>query len=206
MVLVVMADGAAEVAPTLPAEKLPVLEKIVSRYETLANKVGDKFGIPRGWLVAMIERESGGNARAYRLEKNGWTGIGLLQITSPGVKVGLSDVSLYDPETNLTCGAHYIAGLITRYGRDFPSVAAAFNAGSVLSSQQNPWGMVQTTGHVSEEVAALNSYLLMSSKSAADQAIAYQFSTHDLLGEDFDRVTLPDIEVIEESPETQKNT
>lgn len=206
MVLVVMADGAAEVAPTLPAEKLPVLERVVSRYEEIAERVSVKFGIPHGWILAHIERESGGNSRALRIESNGWIGVGLMQPTSPGVKVGYTNEQLYDPETNITCGARYLALLIGRYGRDFPKVSAAYNAGSVVESEHNPWGMVQTTGHVSEEVAALNSYLLMDQKRAADRALAYQFSTHDLLGEDFDRVTLPDIEVIEEAPETQKNT
>jgi len=166
--------------------QIPGMLSTIERWEPLAEKVSAVFGIPRGWVLAMIWRESGGNPRAFRREPNGWTGIGLLQPTHPAVKGGLTDAALFDPETNLLCGARQIAELRKRYGDDFPKVSAAYNFGHVEPSTANPWGMVQTAGHVSAEVAALNYYLLRDERLAADRAAALEFSSLDLLGPSFD--------------------
>jgi len=194
VVMIEESPGQAERAPMLAPElvegtsRIPGMLGVIERWEPLAEKVSAVFAIPRGWILAMIWRESGGNPRAFRREPNGWTGIGLLQPTSTGVKGGLSDEALYDPETNLLCGARYIALLMRRYGHDFPKVAAAFNHGHVEASTSNPWGMVQTAGHVSSEVAALNYYLLRDERMAAERAAALQFSAIDLLGPNFDSI------------------
>lgn len=202
-------DGAAEVAPMLAPElvagtdKIPGFAGVISRWEPLCNKVEVRFGLPHGYLLATVWRESGGDEKAFRREPNGWTGIGLTQPTSPGVKEGYSDHDLWDPEKNLSCGARYLAKQIARYGKDAPKVFAAYNAGSVVPTEANPWGMVQTAGHVSAEVAALNYYLMLDWKIAAEQAAALQFGELDLIGDDFDRVTLPDEdEVAEGAPPT----
>src|ERR1043166_5091458 len=191
-VVMVQAGDAAEVAPSLAPElvagtdKIPGFAGVIDRWEALCNKVELRFNLPHGWLLATVWRESGGRVRAFRVEKNGWTGIGLPQPTSPAVKRGYTDEELWDPEKNLSCGARYLAEQIKHYGRDFPKVAAAYNAGSVVPTTGNPWGMVQTDGHVSAEVAALNYYLMLDTRLAAERAAALQFSEIDLLGPDFD--------------------
>jgi soluble lytic murein transglycosylase-like protein len=159
-------------APVLAPADAKVLEAIEGKWGAICRAAAAKHGLPDGWLQAHIYRESGGNARAFRQERdqNGvaimrqgrpLTGIGLLQITSPELKSHWRDEQLYDPATNLDIGAAYMATLAKRYDFDFPKVAAAYNAGSVRVSSANPWGMVQTTGHVSSEVAALNTWLGM---------------------------------------------
>jgi hypothetical protein len=200
VVLVQMTPGDVEKPLLLAPElvegtgRIAGMLSVIERWEPLATKVADTFGLPVGWILAMIWRESGGNPRAFRKEPNGWTGIGLLQLTHPGVKAGLTDAALYDPETNLLSGARHILRLVARYGWDFPMVSAAYNAGSVRASTENPWGMVQTGGHVSAEVSALNYYLLRGERLAAERAAAVQFSTAELLGEGFDRPAMaPDI-------------
>lgn len=177
LVMVQMTPDAAEVAPSLGPVLAPSMERVIARWEMLCNDTGDRFGVSRGWLLAMVWRESGGNPRAFNPDG----GRGLLQITSAALKAGRTDEQLFDPGTNVGIGARYVADLMRRYGRDFPRVAAAFNAGSVRESERNPWGMVQTTGHVSAEVAALNYYLMRDEKLAAERAAAYRFSFLDLV-------------------------
>lgn len=190
--MVLPAPDAVERPPILAAEYRPAMDRTVKLWEPLAQEISAAYGVPDGWLLAMIHRESKGNPMAFRREANGWTGIGLLQITHPSLKGNRSDGELYAPRVNLAIGARYAATLIAKYGAKAPEVFAAYNAGSVRESNQNPWGMVQTTGHVSEEVAALNYYLLRSSEHEAARAAALQFSTRELLGEDFGRPELPE--------------
>lgn len=151
----------AEYAPTLLEPERKRMADIERDWGSLCREKGQPLGIPDGWLQAMIYRESGGNKKAFRREPNGWTGIGLLQITSPALKKGKSDDQVFIPAVNIELGAAYVAYQISRYGKDFPKVAAAFNAGSVRETNANPWGMVHTTGHVMAEVRALNSWTAM---------------------------------------------
>jgi hypothetical protein len=142
------------------------METIERDWGPLCRERGHDFGIPDGWLQAMIFRESGGDQSAYRREpprKDGsvWTGVGLLQITHPALKAGRSDAEVFIPAVNIKIGAAFIGGLVQRYGKDFPKVAAAFNAGSLQETNANPWGMVSTGDHISVEVAALNTWVKM---------------------------------------------
>lgn len=160
MVLIAEPPAYVERAITLTEQQVKLLLKIEADWGDTCRQVGGPLGIPDGWLQAMIYRESGGNRRAFRKEPNGWTGVGLLQITHPALKAGRTDAEVFIPTVNLGIGARYLQGLITKYGHDFPKVSAAYNAGSVRDSEKNPWGMVMTDGHVTAEVAALNSWLL----------------------------------------------
>jgi hypothetical protein len=174
-------DGGPEFVPTLRGENAKSLDRVIDRWTLLAEDVATRWSLPSSWLVAMIWRESNGNPRSIRHEPNGWTGIGLLQITHPALKGPLSDEQLYDPETNLEIGARYIArSIVPKYGRDFPRVSAAFNAGSVRHSDTNEWQMVCTGNHVDAEVGALN-YQILRARETAEKAFEAQFDLVDLL-------------------------
>jgi hypothetical protein len=160
MVLVAEPPAYVERAITLTEEQTRVIVKVEADWGELCREVAGPLGIPDGWLQAMIYRESGGNRRAFRQEPNGWTGVGLLQITHPSLKAGRTDAEVFIPHINVGIGARHVRGLIAKYGTDFPKVSAAFNAGSVRESEANPWGMVSTGAHVTSEVAALNSWIL----------------------------------------------
>lgn len=166
---------------TEPPAVIDVVLRLEGAQESAIARVEDNWGdmcreaiagkgIPDGWLQAMIYRESGGNPMAFRREPNGWTGVGLLQITHPSLKKGAPDSEVFYPRANLEIGAVHIAGLIKRYGADFPRIAAAFNAGSVRDSDANPWGMVSTGNHVTAEVSALNSWVQLMKKRRAEKA------------------------------------
>jgi hypothetical protein len=212
-----------EVAPMLDATQWTGVRAVEERWGELCREIGSRHQLPDGWLQAMIWRESGGNPRAYRVErdKNGQaimvngralTGVGLLQITSPALKRNRTDTELFDPGINIELGARYISELASRLdckgadGRpDFARIAASFNAGSVRPSTANRFGMHSTGSHIDQEVRALNVWIyqkLEGEKFFAAQALAKQFSTAELLGEDFDRPAGLD----DEPPPTDRNT
>lgn len=153
--------------PPAYVEKAPVLDELgalkmmgIERdWGSLCRERAADYEVPDGWLQAMIYRESGGNPWARNVEPNGWVGVGLLQITHPSLKAGRPDSEVILPTVNVKIAAAYIAGLIKRYGADFPKIAAAFNHGSVAESDKNPWGLVSTGSHISVEVMALNTWV-----------------------------------------------
>lgn len=154
----------------LPRAEEAVLARIETQWGMALDRASDKYRLRHGWLRAMVYRESAGNARAYRQERmqdgtaivrNGrpLAGIGLLQITDPELKGGLTDEALYNVDTNLDIGGRYVSSLALRYGDDFPRVSAAFNVGSARRGA-DPWGLFATAGHVDAEVRALNTWTL----------------------------------------------
>lgn len=183
----------AESVLTLTGANAAELESIEARWGDLCRRIGDRHGLPDGWLQAMIFRESHkGDPRSRNPEKLPGPeddGVGLMQITSSALKAGYSDKELEDPEINVEIGASYIASLVKRYGRDFPRISAAYNAGSVhapFKGAENPWGMHCTPGHITAEVSALNYYVqrpLSESDRNAALAVLHdsfeQFARHD---------------------------
>ncbi len=171
MILIRDVPGGPERAPILAGAEAQLMDKVEAQWGERCRSHSIPRNIPDGWLQAMIYRESGGNQKAYRKEPNGWTGVGLLQITHPSLKQkrwipaekrwigGLTDEQVFEPDMNIGIAAKYVATFIIAYGNDFPRVAAAFNAGSARPSELNPWGLVSTGSHISAEVAALNYYL-----------------------------------------------
>lgn len=164
--------------PAYVDERAPVLDfagslkmaAIERDWGSLCRETGQEYQVPDGWLQAMIYRESGGDRSAYRVERDRQgkpisvagrllTGIGLMQITHPALKRGLTDAEVFVPSVNLKIAANYISNLIERYGKDFPKIAAAYNSGSVKESDQNPWGMHSTGAHITVEVQALNTWI-----------------------------------------------
>lgn len=198
----------AEVAHALSPELASGMDAVELRWGELCAELADEFGVPNGWPQAHVWRESNGNPFAFRQErhKDGTpivthgrplTGVGLMQITDPGLKGSHTDKDLFDPRLNLTIGVKYLAFLRGKYGDDFPRVSAAYNAGSVQSSTANPWGMVMTTGHVSAEVAAYNHWLaanMASEQRAAALALTKQFTLFDLVPARPAVDTIPDSE------------
>lgn len=211
-------NGAEEI-PMLKAEDWAKVRAIEEKWGPLCREIGAKNLLPDGWCQSMIKRESDGFARATRIERHGdgtpivvngrpLTGIGLLQITDPGLKGHRTDEELYDPRLNLEIGCRYISYLASRpdtRGKDgkpdFACVAAAFNAGGVHDSSANRWGMRCTGDHVDYEVRALNTWTylkLEGQKIFAAQALAKNFNLQDTL--ESGHVTLRDEPTDEKTP------
>lgn len=196
----------AEHAPMLDASQWDAIKAVEARWGELCRDIGGKHQLPDGWIQAMIWRESGGDPRAYRVERDKagnpihdatgrpLTGVGLLQITSPALKKRRTDAEIFNPPINIEIGAGYISYLASRPDvkgadgiPDFARIAAAFNHGHIEASTENRFGMVSTGNHVDAEVRALNTWIylkLEGEKFFAAQALAKQFSTVELLNPD----------------------
>lgn len=173
--VVVSKDGAPEFVPSLQGANADGMDRVLAQWSELAETVATQWNVPKEWLLAMIWRESGGNPKALRHEPNGWTGVGILQITHPALKAGLSDEQLMDPQANMQRGARYLAKqLIPAYDHDFPKISAAYNSGSVRFSSENEWQMRCTGSHIDAEVAALN-YQILKARDDLENVMRVQF-------------------------------
>jgi soluble lytic murein transglycosylase-like protein len=143
--------------PTLQGAAAEQVDAVADRWGAVAAPIAARWGIPDTWLLAMAWQESKGNPAAMAPDG----GVGLMQITHPSLKSGYTTAQLQDGPTSLEVAARYIARqLVPRHGRDFPKIAAAYNAGSVRASALNEWGMVCTGSHIDGEVCAHNRILL----------------------------------------------
>lgn len=207
----------------LPAEEWKSIEAGEAKYGELCRTAGQRNQLPDGWCQAMIKRESNFDERAFRQERNSdgtprvvngrlLTGIGLMQITDPGLKGRYTDEELYAPSLNIEVGCRYLGYLASRADvrgpdgkADFARLSAAFNHGHVEDTSANRWGMVSTGNHVDYEVRALNTWTylkLEGEKMWAAQALAKNFSTPELLGDDFDKPA----GLSDDVPPTPRNT
>lgn len=148
---------------TLGPEQAALMDRIRARWEDLTTTAADAVGVAPARPLAMILRESGGNQNALNGEHP--PGIGLTQVTSPSLYRGLSIADVLVPATNLRIGCGLIAWIEHHTPvPDFPRVASIYNAGCTPdirphSSDGDPWGYVETAGHIESEVRALN-YLI----------------------------------------------
>lgn len=103
---------------------LPQLSARRKALEPLVQRVAQSHGIHAALLKAVIEVESGFNARA-RSHKGA---IGLMQVM-PATAARYGHFDLYAPEQNVEVGARYLRDLLTMFGGDVRLAVAAYNAG-----------------------------------------------------------------------------
>ncbi len=183
--IVVTKEDGSQFVPTLTGKYADVMSSVIARWGDTVRPIAEQFGIVERWILAMIYQESGGNPRAFRREPNGWTGIGLLQITHPSLKGGHTDEQLFDPQLNLTIGTRYIVGIAKRpdVNWDWPKVAATFNAGSPRPNPKSEWNLYCTNGHVDSEVSAQNFVVLRAMSDVEKDAAKVTALQFDLVGD-----------------------
>jgi soluble lytic murein transglycosylase-like protein len=103
---------------------LPQLAKRRSTFEPLVHRVAKTHGVHAALLQAVIEVESGFNARA-RSPKGA---IGLMQVM-PSTAARYGNFDLYSPEQNIEAGARYLRDLLAMFNGDVHLAVAAYNAG-----------------------------------------------------------------------------
>jgi hypothetical protein len=122
-VLLALGVGAAHAAPTIPA---PAVAGGTGIEPAIADASG-RFAVPQSWIHAMIQVESGGNARA--LSSKG--AIGLMQIMPATWDVLRRRYHLgddpYDVHDNILGGTALLRELYDRFGTS--GFLAAYNAG-----------------------------------------------------------------------------
>jgi hypothetical protein len=152
-------DGRVEVNGSVP--ELPGgISESVWRWFPAAKFHEERTGVPAHWTLGTIHAESGGNPAA----RSGDGGLGLMQITSSGLKQGLSDDQVMVPENNLKLGTDFLRilrGSGPASARELPAVASRYNAGQKTNGAPHPannaWGMRATGNHIDRVVAAANS-------------------------------------------------
>ncbi len=101
-----------------------------SRWEEEIQAASAKAGVDAALLRALVTAESGGRPDAT--SRRGAQGLlQLLPATAheEARRLGWSDPDLFDPATNLTLGAMYLARLLGRYDGQEAFAVAAYNAG-----------------------------------------------------------------------------
>jgi len=117
-------------SPTVPAAAQDAPVQRASPSDPYAGHIADaarRFGIPEGWIRAVMRVESRGDVRA--ISPKG--AIGLMQIMPAtwgdlGARHGLGG-DPYDPRDNIMAGAAYLREMHDRYGSS--GFLAAYNAG-----------------------------------------------------------------------------
>ncbi|TFW06776.1 lytic transglycosylase domain-containing protein [Oxalobacteraceae bacterium OM1] len=92
--------------------------------EPVVQRIADAHGIQAALLKAIIEVESGFNARA--VSNKG--AIGLMQVM-PATAARYGSFDLYSAEQNLEAGARYLRDLLAMFNGDVQLAVAAYNAG-----------------------------------------------------------------------------
>lgn len=99
-------------------------------YKLQVSEYSRKYEIPDELVYGVIRAESKFDARAVS-DKGA---IGLMQIMDStgkwaAEKIGLGDLDLFDPDTNIEIGCFYLSYLLDKYNGNEKCAIAAYNAG-----------------------------------------------------------------------------
>ena len=103
----------------------------LSPTQAYINHYSKQYGVDADLITAIIGTESGGEIKAFNINKNGTHDKGLMQINSCNhewlaEELGITD--FYNPRQNIHCGAYMIAGLMDRH-TDLHTILMAYNMG-----------------------------------------------------------------------------
>lgn len=121
-------DGGTWVTPWPTDAEIAIFDSQVARWAPLALENEKRTGVPAPWTLSIIYSESAGLPDAEGPASD--HGLGLMMITSTGLKQGLSDAEVLIPENNIRLGTDFLRTLMTKYGAtDVAKAASEFNCG-----------------------------------------------------------------------------
>lgn len=134
-------------------------------YDAAITRAAGAANVQAELVRAVIVVESGFNPRA--ISRRG--AVGLMQLL-PSTARRYGAFNAFDPEQNICAGAHYLADLIARYGKDrLELVLAAYNAGE--NAVERYGGRVppfkETRAYVPNVLRMYRALLVQSADSAA---------------------------------------
>ncbi|HEY8949638.1 MAG TPA: lytic transglycosylase domain-containing protein [Rhizomicrobium sp.] len=124
----------AALRPSVFEQELSMTPKeLINRWNPFIEEASKKFDLPKSWIRAVVNRESGGRT----VEEDGQPitsdagAIGVMQVMPQTydemrAQYALGD-NAADPHDNIIAGAAYLRWLYKRYG--FPDMFAAYNDG-----------------------------------------------------------------------------
>ncbi|WP_395697788.1 lytic transglycosylase domain-containing protein [Methylocella sp.] len=147
-------------APTAAVQaQIPSPANAVAAHPHAAHitEASRRFGIPPGWIVAVMRAESAGDVRAV----SSAGAMGLMQVMPDTwaelrVRYALGR-NLYDPRDNILAGTAYLREMWDRYG-DIAAMLAAYNAGPARYDEHRAKGRplpAETRAYVASLVPAL---------------------------------------------------
>ena len=137
---VVPGEGGQEVTADLQPKRglylgfAPDQEPPDTPYGDFIYKVAKRRNVNPKLIAAIVRAESAFDPTAVSSKG----ARGLMQIMpSTGRDLGVMPVDLFDAETNIETGVHYLGRLIERYADDLPLILAAYNAGENAVARYN---------------------------------------------------------------------
>lgn len=119
-------DGAPGFFATLPGYDKG--SEGLEQWKDLIWKHAIRTQLPAAWIAAFIAAESRGQYNAINFGDNPH-GVGLTQITSAGLRRGLTDEELLDPDLNIEIGSDFLLKIAINNGGNPLRAAASYNAG-----------------------------------------------------------------------------
>jgi soluble lytic murein transglycosylase-like protein len=126
--------------------------------EPLVQRIASSHGIRAALLKAVIEVESGFNARAFSNKG----AVGLMQVM-PATAARYGQFDLYSPEQNVDVGARYLHDLLAMFDGNVRLAVAAYNAGenAVIRSGRQVPAYPETMRYVPMVLERYNRFLTM---------------------------------------------
>jgi soluble lytic murein transglycosylase-like protein len=127
-------------------------------YGSVVAQAAGQYGIDAALLHAVIQVESGYNARA--VSKRGASG--LMQLM-PDTAKRFGVANIFDPADNVRGGAQYLAYLLKLFDQDLPLALAAYNAGeaAVLKYGRRIPPYRETAAYVPKVVGSYQKFRLL---------------------------------------------
>jgi soluble lytic murein transglycosylase-like protein len=126
--------------------------------EPMVQRIASSHGLRAALLKAVIEVESGFDARAYSAKG----AVGLMQVM-PATAARYGTFDLYSPEQNVDVGARYLRDLLNMFDGNVRLAVAAYNAGenAVIRSGRQVPAYPETMRYVPMVLERYNRFLTM---------------------------------------------
>lgn len=128
----------------------------VERWRPYIAEASRRFGIPQGWIAAVMQAESAGLTHLHGRPITSRAGaMGLMQLM-PGTWAGMRRQyglggDPYDPRDNILAGTAYLRAMYDRFG--YPGMFAAYNAGPARYERHLRTGQAlptETRGYIAQ--------------------------------------------------------
>jgi soluble lytic murein transglycosylase-like protein len=131
LILGVLAVGPIPGAMPADAEPVAATDAVHDRWQDFIAEASRRFGVPEGWIRAVMQAESGRTTLDGRPITSSAGALGLMQVMPNTYEEMRRAYGLgpdpHDPRDNILAGTAYLRAMYDRYG--YPGLFAAYNAG-----------------------------------------------------------------------------